>query len=244
MIVLRAPKTSYFWLGVKVAFCVVGAFLALGLSLLSFFVSGEGWSTRDPWDWFNVAFALLMGCLGLFSSIYPYYMSHVSRKTVRLVTATPRTLSLKCSGEPAIRYRPEDLVGVTADGTLLIHRDGTRVSLEVSGATRRDHEAFVRDLYALWWPELSLEEVRTYLRQFPSLFSPRRFLIFLCVQVVLLTAVFVVAIVTAKYSLSWVTCGLLAGILLFWVINRPKRPKTPAVEAWYPFENYELEENW
>lgn len=118
----------------------------------------------------------------------------VCSRRVRII-AGQRVLALRVAGRPALFVRRADCVAIAGNGGVLVLQDGRRINLEVDGANSESEDAFLRELYAVWWPEITLECIRQQL----DACSPRRLVLAVLGELALLFSVVGTALLVHNY---------------------------------------------
>lgn len=243
MIVLRAPKPSYFWLGTWLAASILAELASLFLLIAGCLELWRVWDDPDPWARANALLTSIVSLIGFMALAWEIYRSIRPRREVILMVASRRRLGVKRAGRPLDSYTPEDVAGFASDGGVFILRDGARLFIQVPKTRHEEREVFLKGLYAQWWPDLSLEEVRSHLQSGGSANTPVLFAGFLWAMLILATLLLLVIALTVNASLLWIVGSMAAGAVLLWfAVISPQLMKEQR-ELWYPLDTCASEEN-
>jgi general stress protein CsbA len=117
---------------------------------------------------------------------------------------TRKTLSIQSSGEWPTFVKRHECVGISNGGYELLLEGGRSVNIVSLAASSAANEAFLKRLYALWWPELSLTKVRAGIEA-PKAETSRLERAILALAVVVLALSIGIAIF---YGVVWLWYGL------------------------------------
>lgn len=189
---------------------VVLAAVALGSVILvlifdSYRALGDNHAARAIQS-FSVVFGFLFALLGIREYLRGN-RGHIG------VVITPRTLALKCAGQPIRFIRKQDCVAFNPVRYVFSLYDGTEFSLAEAKLPFRKIEALAAFIFDHWWPDLSRESVTADLdRELPLPRSRIRLLfgvIFLCFGVM-----FALLILMRQGLPMGVVFGVVGGMLV------------------------------
>jgi len=236
MIILRAPKPSYFWLGTWLAASILAELASLFFLIAGVVELWRVWDDPDPWARANALLTVIGSLIGFMAIAFEIYRSLRPSREVILMVASRRSLVVKRAGRPLDAYTPEDVAGFAPDGGAFILRDGTSLYIHVPNTRYEEREEFLKELYAQWWPDLTLEEVRSHLQSGASPNTPVLIAAFLWAMLILATILLFIIAVTVNASLHWIVGGMATGAVLLWFAVISPQIKKEQRENWYPLD--------
>lgn len=165
MIVLRSKPTStagrIFWM-----VCAVLAGMTLLLQgALQFGEILRNWDELEVGDLVSASFQVLFGILSISLAAREFIDRLYNGDSRQCVVATANTLAIKTHGKPIQLIKRDDIVALSTEGRVFIRYDDTAYLITVANTHIMEQDAFLNQLYALWWPGLRRDDVKAYLKQ-------------------------------------------------------------------------------
>ena len=185
------------------------------------------WDHPDPWARVHVIMCLLCSAIGTLSAGHQLTTDTPPGRII----ATCNTLAFKMGGQPEAYFRRDDFVATAIDGSFLVLESGNFCPVFVPGAGRKKNDKFLEQLYAMWWPGVSLPNVRAYLEETDppetagfAAFLLSFFLFLLCG----------ILAFTLRWKLLIIAGGLVSLYFVYWFATEARREQAARFERRYP----------
>ena len=165
MLVLKSPRPSRLRRAIVLASCISGAILAALAAAHTYSDFLETWRTPDIADRIYSSLDFVFAVLLLFFTCLSIAVELIWGKQSKGVFATSNSLAIKDEGKPARYYSRIDICALGLNGIRFEQKNGDFAVILAPGIGRKEIDAFLTELYALWWPGLTLPSVRAYLRE-------------------------------------------------------------------------------